>query len=86
MISKRSTKQLPKMILLASLFILSFSGAECNKQVPVPIIIPSDMNIEDAPGRPGYYIVSGAFLQQTFDQQRTLVEELEKCKVKCLYQ
>ena len=49
---------------------------------PQVVIVPSSMVPEPIGAEPGYYKVSKAFLDSQFKQNRVLLEELEKCKIK----
>lgn len=48
-----------------------------------PVIIPNDRELVEVPGRPGYYIISAGHLQQLYEQQLILLNELEVCQAKC---
>ena len=48
-----------------------------------PVVIPSDREVSEVPGRPGYYIISGGHLQELYEQQAVLLEKLEACQVAC---
>lgn len=44
------------------------------------MVIPDSREIKEIPGKPGWYEISGGHLQDLYEQQLILVDELEKCK------
>lgn len=46
------------------------------------VVIPDSKEIKEIPGEPGWFKISGGHLRELYEQQRILVEELEKCQNK----
>lgn len=68
-----------KQTLLVLALVIPLTG--CMAQV-APVVIPDSKEVKAIPDKPGWFEISGGHLKELYEQQRLLVDSLEKCQKK----
>lgn len=48
-----------------------------------PVVIPSDREVTEVAGRPGWFTISAGHLRELRDDRRLCIDALEGCQKKC---
>ena len=75
-LSLKTTGLLFLLILSNSLHV--FAGCSA----PQTIIIPADREISPVPGKEGWFFISAGHMRSLYEENRTLLYNLEKCEQK----